>query len=306
LSLLATAALGPMPALAAELRWKFQPGETLHYVMDQKTVTSVKTTDADIKTTASQIMEMDWSVKGVAAGGLAEMGQTVARARTKMESPFGNVEYDTQDPKVPTGPVAQGLAPLMKALVGAEFTFKISPQGELSDVKVPRKMVDALREAGAPQEGGSAGMFSEDSLKQMIMQSSLSLPKGNIEKGTSWTRTSKLPYPPIGTMVYKKIYTYVGPETQDGKTLERIDLRTTAEFQPDPLTKSDFKIKSQEGGGSFYFDVATGRITSSRVTQKIETILPIQEKDGRSELLQTQDVTTSMTLGPKGAPEPSK
>src|SRR5690242_15955966 len=39
---LVLAGMGGPAARGATLRWKFRPGETLHYVMDQKTVTTAK------------------------------------------------------------------------------------------------------------------------------------------------------------------------------------------------------------------------------------------------------------------------
>jgi hypothetical protein len=288
-------------ARAALLRWKLKSGETLHYVMEQKTVTGVKAGQQDVKTTVTQLIDMDWSVKSVSSDGAAEMTQTITRVRTKMESPFGGFEYDSKDPKEPQGPAAASLVPLLKALIGAEFAFKMSPQGELSNVKVPEKVVQALGDAGAVG-GAGAGMFSEERLKNMISESSLALPKENLAKGTSWKRQTKIPSPPIGTMTLDKTFSYQGPESQAGKSVERIDLGTKIEIQPDPAGKLDFKIQSQEGKGTFFFDNTAGRVTESTVTEKIEMTVKIMDMD----FAQTSDTMTTMKLTPASSPGDSK
>src|SRR3954463_15269487 len=85
LGLILLGASGPSASRAATLQWKFQPGATLHYTMDQRTVTSLKTGPQDVKTTMSQQIDMDWTVKKVNTDGSAELTQTVTRVHTKIE-----------------------------------------------------------------------------------------------------------------------------------------------------------------------------------------------------------------------------
>jgi hypothetical protein len=277
-------------ARAAALRWKFKPGETLHYVTDQKTVTAVKGGGLDVKTTLTQTIDMSWAVKSVAPDETAEMTQTIDRVRTKIESAFGAFEYDSQAEKAPEGPIAASLVPLLKALVGAQFAFKISPQGELTDIRVPEQVTKALREAGPA--GGAAGMFSEDGLKNMIAESSLALPKDDLAKGKSWTRQTKIPTPPVGSMTLDKTYTYDGPDPAAGSGVDKVSLDTKIGIELAPGAPSDFKITSQEGKGTFLFDTAAGRIVNSTVTEKVETLVTVQ----KTEITQTRDTSTTMKL----------
>ena len=123
--------------------------------MDQTTETSDKAGTQEIKTTLSQTIDRSWAVKEVGLDGVADLNQTIDRVRTKIASPIGVFEYDSDDKQEPQGPLAAGLVPFLKALVGAPFAVKMSPQGELSDVKVPEKLLQAIREAG-PAGGGGA------------------------------------------------------------------------------------------------------------------------------------------------------
>src|SRR5262249_10693052 len=134
--------------------------------------------------------------------------QTLDRIRTKIDSSLGTFEYDSKSDKPPEGAIAAGVVPTLKALVGATFRYKMSPQGELSDVQVPEGLLKALREAGPM---GNVGMFSEQGLKNMINESSLALPKEDLVKGKSWTRKATIPAPPVGTLTLDKTYTCEGP-----------------------------------------------------------------------------------------------
>jgi Family of unknown function (DUF6263) len=296
LGLVVLAAGGPS-AGAATLRWKFKAGENLHYAMEQKTVTTVNLNGQEVKTTLTQMIDMIWSVKSVDDQGTADVTQTFDRLRTKIESAFGAFEYDSKAEKEPEGPIAAGTVPLLKALVGAQFSFKMSPQGELSDVRVPEGVAKALREAGAGAAGGAgAGPFSEEGLKSMIVQSSLALPKEDLTKGRTWTRTTKAPTPPIGTMVLDKTYSYEGPDEQAGGHVERIGLVTKVVLEPAADSKLALKIKSQEGKGSFDFDNDAGRVIRSHVTESMEMVMNISNTD----VNQNIDTTTDMKLIPAG------
>jgi len=222
-------AAGPRPARAAEpLRWKFSPGETLKYTMDQQTSQGMKAQGQEFKTTLNQTVDLHWNVKGV-TGGVADMTQTIDRVRTKIEGPGQVFEFDSSAEKAPEGPIATLLTPLLKALVGAEFSFKMDGRGQLSDIKVPQKLLDSLKQAGPAAAAG--GMFSEEGMKNLISQSSLSLPEGDVEKGANWKQQSKVPLPMIGTLLMDKTYTYAGAdEKAPGRS--KITLDTKVKLEP--------------------------------------------------------------------------
>ena len=271
---------------AATLRWKFKKGESLHYQMEQKTVTQIKARGQDIKTTLGQTIDSTWTVESVGPDGAAEMSQTIDRVRTKIESAFGTLEYDSSAGKEPEGAIAAGVVPLLKALVGAKFQYKMNTQGELSDVKVPAGLVQKIKESGPT--AGNTGMFSEEGLKNLINQSSLSLPAEELTKDKTWARESKIPAAPIGTMLLEKNYKYDGPA--DGGEKISLDIKMTLE--PAPGGTIEVKVGAQKGGGSFIFDNAAGRVASSTVSEKMEMIIKVQDQ----EVNQSTDSTSTMKL----------
>ncbi len=220
-------------AEAPTLRWKFSQGEVLHYQMDQKTVTELKIAaqNQDIKTTVTQIVETTWTVLSVDASGTAEMSQSIDRLRSKVEANFGTFEFDSKADKQPEGLVAGAMVPVLKAMIGQKFRYKISPQGELSDIQVPESLLKTLKETG-PAAG--PGMFSEDGLKNMIKESSLILPKESLDK--PWTRQKKVPMPPIGSLVL---------DTRAQVRRDWRTIRSRSSARPRPASRSIRRTRSR-------------------------------------------------------------
>ena len=278
-------------AEATTLRWKFKAGETLRWEMEQKQDTTIKAGGREISSKMVQTVDLRWTVKNVKDDGTAEMGQTIDRMRTKMESAIEKFEYDSKSDKEPEGLVAQQILPLFKAMIGAEFTFTMNAQGELSDVKVPEQIVKILRDSGPAAPGGS-GMFSEEGLKNMIRESSLALPSKDLAKGESWTRTTKMPPSPIGTMTLDKTYRFQGPDAQAGPDVDAIELESKLDFKPAPNAPGVFEIKSHQGKGTFFFDEKAGRVVRSNVSEGVETV------EGAMNFLvnKKQEMTATMKL----------
>lgn len=283
---LSAAASGQATAAATELRWKFKAGESLRYEMEQKTVTEMKLNDKEMKTTIGQTINSTWKVVSVAEDGTAELAQTLDRVRTRIESAGAAFEFDSQSEKASEGPIAATVVPMLKALVGVTFQYKMSPRGDLSDIRVPEGLVQKLKEA-SPATGNIA-MFSEEGLKNMILESGLGLPVEPLEIGKTWNKQSKLPSPPVGTLVTNKNYRYEGP-SQKG---ERIGLEVLIELEGVPVGQVDFKLGDQTGKGFFIFDNKDGKVTESSVTVKIQMLIKAQGQ----ELSQTTETSTSMKL----------
>lgn len=283
---------------AGSLSWKLKAGESLHYQMKQSTKTQVKVpgqgaqgAGQDITTNVDQTMEMTWAVKSVDPSGTAVMNQTIDSIRSKISSPFATVEYDSRSGKEPEGPIAAGIVPMFKALVGKHFEFKLTPNGELRDVKVPEGLVQALKEAGP--SAPAVGMFSEEGLRNMITESSLVLAA---KPGMpSWTRETKLPMPPVGSLRISKTYT-LEPQKKNG--LDVVSLKSDIALEPAADQPFTVKVRDQKGTGEFLFDNAKGRVTSSHVEQHIEMEMTVQNM----QLTQISDSKTEMTL----MPEPTK
>jgi hypothetical protein len=261
--------------------------------MEQSTKTQMKIpaqaaqgAGQDITTTVSQTMDMTWAVKSVDGSGTAVMNQTIDAIQSKISSPFATVEYDSRSGKEPEGPIAAGIVPVLKALLHKTFEYKMSPNGELRDVKVPEGLVQALKEAGP--SAPAVGMFSEEGLKNMITESSLVL-----EPKPSWTRPTKMPMPPVGTLTITKTYTRALGKT-DG--LDRITLKSEISLEPGPDPNFTVKVAEQKGTGEFLFDNEKGRVVRSHVEQHVQMDMTVQ----KMLMKQISDTKMEMKLLPAG------
>ena len=270
-------------AEAATLRWKFKPGETLRYTIDQKITTTAKLPGGqELKNSLIQTVEMSWSVKSVNEDGSAELTQTFDRVLDKVDGPFAKYEYDSKSGKEPEGPIAAARLPLFKAMLGTPITFKMNAQGEPSGFQVPEKLTQTLREAG-PSAAAAGALFSEEGLKSMILQTTVVLPKDDLAPGKSWTRQTKESVPAIGTMTLDTTFTYDGPDDAEGRKLEKIGQTTKVDIKPPADAKAEaafpLKIKSQDSKGVIHFDNDAGHLVHLQLNDKIERVATIMNME---------------------------
>src|SRR5262249_45955920 len=225
----------------------------------------------EIETKMGQTMDMTWVVKSVASDGGAELAQTIDRIRMKMETPFGAFDYDSKENKPIEGQFGEIMGPILTAIAGAEMTVKMAPTGEVSDVKIPEKVMESLR--GNPLLAQFGPMFSEDGLKQMAQGGAGSIgafPKEPVSKGSTWEKKAEMKLAGLGTITVATTNTYAGPETRNGNKLEKIDLKMNQTIEAAPGGMIDIKITSQDSKGTAYFDNTLGRLVSQEIKQKMK------------------------------------
>jgi hypothetical protein len=298
-------AVGPREVAGAEtLRWKLKPGDVLRYSIDEKTVSTFKVMGREFKSKRSQTINQSWNVKSVSANGDAEVTLRYDRVRMHIEQPpYMPFDFDSSAADVDAPEPFGSLGKQIKAMGGAEITFRLKPSGAVEDVRIPEQTLKTLREGLG---GGSAvqGTFSEQGLKEQVVQSSPPpLPDGSVEPGKSWApKPLRVPFPPLGTAVVSKVFTFEGSDPKT-PTLMRIALETKVALEPGenpagpeagagapPAT-----ITGQEGRGTFTFDADAGRITNSQSVQKLDVraVGP-----GEQKIDQTMESTTTLTLQP--------
>jgi hypothetical protein len=240
----------------------------------------------------NQQISMSWRVLEVDQAGKARISQKIDSIRMIMEAPppLGKVQYDSKDGKEPEGPIGKMLGPVFNALAGAEFTVSMDARGEISDVKLPEKLVETLKKtAGAAQ--GLGDMFTPEGLKRMVNQGGLVLPKEPVKKGDTWTQTveNKMPF---GTMKVANTMVYEGPGGEGGKDVQKIAVKPAVTMEADPNAPVTLKLKSTEGKGAALFDNAAGRLVEMNTQQTMQS----QINAGGQEIAQNIRTTTVLKL----------
>ncbi len=259
--------LAAAPARAqVTLRYKFKEGETLKYTVEQRMNMNGNVAGNDITMEMGMNMDMTWKVLSVNKDGSAKLTQTIDRVRMTMKAgPLGEVDIDTKSDKEPSDPIGKAMAPIFKAMAGAEFTMTMTPLGEPKDVQVPEKVLNAVKNAGGGLPGAS---LSPDDLKQMVNQGGLVLPEKPVKKGDSWTHSSNMAMQGMKMKVDTKA-TYEGETTEGGKKLQEISLapKMTTEGGPAGV---EIKLKNQESKGKALFDNDKGRVVETELNQNMD------------------------------------
>jgi hypothetical protein len=276
---------------AETLRWKLNPGEVLRYTLEAKQVFNYKVMGRDKKSTRSHTINLSWTVKNVLGDGDAEIALRFDRVRMRIEQPpFMPLEFDSSPNKLEVPEEFESVERQIKALAGAEFTFKLRPTGEVEDLKVPEQTLKTLRD-GISQEAAGQSMVSEKDLKAMLLQSSPPpFPSDSLEPGKTWKgKPSKISIPQLGSLAVDQVYTFQGPDAKNPKLmLVGMDARVTLE----PAENVTAKIRMQDGKGSLTFDAEGGRIVNSRANQKMEMVI----SDRGQDIVQTTETNSTMTL----------
>lgn len=266
------------------LRYKFKQGEKLEYAIENKMSMRLDIGGGkDLEMGVHQTMDMAWNVLSVDSDGKAKINQKLTRMQFSMDTPMGKVEYDSKTGKLPEGQVGEAIGPIFQALSGLEVTLTMDPRGEISEVKIPEKLLKMLK---APQLPGVGEMFTEDGLKRMMGQSVLPLPMEAVGKGKTWNQTLKFKAA-FGEMKMDNTYTYEGPVQKGGKRLEQIAMKPNLSIQADPNVPG-MKLKSGEGKGIAYFDAESGKVVEMSMTQNMTL-----EAGGQS-IRMSQNVVTKL------------
>jgi hypothetical protein len=258
------AALHAAPAQAqTTLRYTFKKGEKFHCVEEMKTESQMALGGKNFTTKSRHIFDMTWKVIDVGSDGKAKVAQTLDRIRWVQDGPQGTFAFDSKKAEEPTDPFGKAMVPLFKAMVGAEVQVTMTPQGEVREVRLPQKVVDALKAV-------PGGKLVRETLKDFTGPGGLRLSKDPVKPGASWNTKVKMKMEPVGELVMDTKYTYDGKGEGDRKDLERITLRPTLAADVRPGAPDKVKFARQEGKGVAYFDNVKGRLVEASLVLKVE------------------------------------
>jgi hypothetical protein len=189
------------------------------------------------------------------------------------------------------------LSKMMDGMIGTPVDLVMSARGEVLSVKIPDKLMDAMKTAGA---GGQAfaGAFSEKGIKQLIEQSSMLLPEKGISPGTTWVQKRSVETAGLGSMDIDTTYTDKG-ETPGKPDFHKIDGAVTIQFQQPENPQVSVRVASQDNAATFLFNTAAGHLSRSEVKQNMKMEIMAQGQTVSQNLSQT----VSMTLAGESAPQ---
>ena len=256
-----TSLAAAVPVAAQEkLAWKFAPGTELKYVVNQNMNTEITLAGQKTTQVIKQTMDMGWSVQDVTAAGTAVMGQTIERIQMDFSgSLIESFKYDSADTTPPATSMARRIADSYAKILNQQFQVTMKPTGEITDVKIPDPLMEALTSSGN-------GVLTEDMVRQMMTQSAITLPTMPISRGYVWgnKQTVTLPY---GIMTIDSRLSYVGADSA-GRAVIRMEPKIS--IQNSENSPQQVNLKGSNGKGSVYFDAARGVIVRSELDLTME------------------------------------
>lgn len=267
------------------LVWKFRAQETLQYTVKQTMKTSMDIGGNKINQDMNQSMDMAWNVQSVAASGDVVMSQVVRRIQMNMAGgPAGEVEFDTNNTQKSDNPIVNSMGDVFRKIVNQPFTVSMKPTGEITNVEVPNQLLEAVRQSAA----GATGALDENTLKQMMKQSAVTLPGQPVSPKNSWTSTQNVQLP-FGTMNIRSTMTYLEKDSAGNALIDVVPEITVTPKEGAPVKMT---LKNSSGRGQVTFNIVQGRVAKSQ----LDLTLTMTIETGGQTFNQTIEQTTAMAL----------
>lgn len=274
IALSALASLSETARAETLLRWKFKTGDKLHYAVAQRSKVVVTNSGLDFDVVGTQIADLTCNVASVAADGTAEIKVVIDRIQMQAASPFGGqFQYDSRSGKTGEGQLWEMVGPLFQASLGQEIHVRVSPSGEVSDIKLPDALgavLTALEPHAVPQLMMGGGI-NASTYRDMLALAFVRLPEKPVAPKATWKLELPEPIGPVAKRTTELTFTAAGPAEHEGRQLERLDVasHTTVEIDED---NPDFflEVTADEMTGSVWFDASAGRAVDLALRQKLE------------------------------------
>jgi hypothetical protein len=260
LALALSAACAATARAQTAMTYRFKEGDKLHYLMEQKTNSTMSLAGTDIVMKVNATLSLAWHVVKVEANGNAQVKVKVTHSKMTMDSLLGNVVVDSKDKDLPNDVAGKMLGQMNKAIASMEITGTMLATGEMQDVKVSEDTVKAMK--AVPGASDLGDLAHPDNFRDMI--SGIVFPTGTVSKGKSWAHKTEIKSP-AGKIMAENVYTLEETIQQGGVALEKISLKPEIKIEANP--KAAMKVKSIKASGYTLFDNKAGRIVESSVNQ---------------------------------------
>ncbi len=284
----------------ADLKWKFEKGKTFYQTMTTETNQDMTVMGMKINQKQSQTFIFSWTPERQNEDKSWDIKQKIEAVKMDIQIGPNPITYDSTKDST----ASNALSDFFKALVGAEFTLTVTPDGKVSKVAGREKFLNDLIKQNQAMETLLKQILSDDALKQMADPAFSVVPGKAVKKGDTWERKTKLEMGPIGTYNTALKYTDEGPDAKD-KNVVKIKVDTTLTYsaptpgsgQALPFKIVNANLKSKDASGTILFDVAKGRVASSdlKLTLSGNLSIDIGGMTSDVELNQTQTTTIKTT-----------
>lgn len=245
-----------------DLKFNLTPGSEYIYTIQTTTSTDQKPMGQNVHSTQQMTMEMNYKVEE-AKGDNRRITVSYDRLSMNMESPMGNVAYDSRD--------TAGSDPrlgVLSGMISKPFTIEVAPTGEIASVEGLSTIIGGLADTSTP-EGMMAHeqlsqTFSDTAVRSLMRQFLDVFPGHPVGLGDTWKKSYVLDMPVMKLKV-DNVYTL---KSIEGNTAH-VDIKAKINGEGssnNPAMKSMLMSMSGEQTGSMSVDIPTGLVAESNVT----------------------------------------
>jgi hypothetical protein len=204
-----------------------------------------------------------------------------------------------------TGPGAEAADQSARKAKGAVFTLTLDPRtNTITKVEGVTEFVKKAYSDNPLLQQTMAATLNEDTLREE-QQNILTgyLFDKPVHKGDKWTRKSKIPMGPIGSLSSQGDFTYQGKSASPNQDLDKIVAVWKLTYAPPPknkgglpfeIVKGDFK--TAHGTGSYYFDSRVGKLARLERKYNMKGTLTMSAMGQQLEMEMEMDQASTVRL----------
>jgi hypothetical protein len=255
----------------------------------------------------SSRMEFLQAVEEVMSDGSFVLDTAFGRMQSKMGLGGMTMEFDTEDAKQTSHPVAI----FQNFMKGKHFFVTMTPRGLVRSVAGLDAIFADLSEALPDQPGMLQAIeavkqgFGAEATTTLMQQAVVTYPEDAVAIGDTWHQELRLPNPALGDLTIKRDYTVEGTERMRERDCLRLGVAATIEFegkgpafaQLGQMLGAEVALEVGEasGKGTVWIDGASGLVVLSKSTQTIEIDMSLQKSGGGEAEGQDLDMHATVT-----------
>ncbi len=283
------------------LKYKAIKGDKLIY----KTTMDLKQLQSIMGTKIENTIKQETIVSRVVVDATDDGNVTlkVKTDRRKMNAEFGaqgKFDFDSKSSERDTGSaIGASVTPLLERLTGSEYELRMSPRGQITDVKGYAELLgDLLKDNLLAQQFGAADNKSAAIEEQ---RGFLILSEKPVAPGDQWEVPLDVELTNVGKIKGKQTYTFEGVDkVGDRKTVRvRVDSDFALELKIDqPGAKVTGTLSTSSSSGTAQFDPEAGRVVSIKQKSTLSgrlmveaggMMIPIDNEQEQSDTLELLD-----------------
>lgn len=255
-----------------KLEYKYPEGRALKYQSTTKTKQTLTIQGMAIETEADQASVTAQTTGKKRDDSSIPIEEKVESVRVELSLPGGiNLTIDSTNPDAKIdNPALEFLGEAIKATAGAQYTVVLDGQNKVKAIEGAEKILEKAEKLSAQARDLITAQMKTEKLKRRFEQEHGHLPEVLARPGDTWERNEILDISGGQILSFKKKYEYVGTETKNNKTLDKIKSTVTGvELKSETDTDSPVKVvkselKVAESEGTILFDREQGFVVSQK------------------------------------------